>query len=244
MDSATHTPDTTTEPPEQSESGENTSNTIPTTTAAQDIDPPGHRLRPTQRRFAELVAIGTAKIDAYHEAYPKASPQTCRRESGQLARSPRVLRYIAHLQSTGMAEAEVTTADIAKALKRIAFFDIRTVTNDAGEIKPLSEWPPGAGAIVQHVTPQTANSGGVPKIPDRIAALRTLAEMRGALGQGAGSRDNQAPKATFVFNFGGNKAKKTGPKVVTGERLADQGDVANIGPVSPRLVDRTREAGA
>lgn len=233
MDSASPNPDTTTPTPEATMAGR----TNPTTTAQPDPDPPGARLRPTQRRFAELVALGTPKQAAYAEAYPKAKPSTARRESGDLIRKPQVLRYIQHLRDTGMAEAELTTADIAKALKRIAFFDYSTVCLEDGSILPVSMWPKGAGEVIQGITAK-----GEAKIPDRISAFRTLAEMRGALGQGR-DKGAEQPKATFVFNFGG-KGKAARPKVVLGERLADQDDVANVAPVSPRLIDTTREVEA
>lgn len=244
MDSASTQPDTTTNPPtgHRNPSRRNASTKPQDSTNLATTQPaaPGEDLTPAMRLFAEHRSKGIGASSAYRQAYPNTTAGSARASGGKLARDPRVLRYIAHLRTVGLDSAEERAIRARKALENIAYFDYSEICTEGGELLPKSKWPKGAGLVIQGTTAKTANSNGTAKIPDRIAALRTLAELSGALGQGVGSRENQ-PKASFVFNFGSNGVKlRRVPKVVH-EVVVDQGDVANVLPVSSRMIDTERD---
>ena len=74
-----------------------------------------------QQKFAEAYVLCYNQVQAYHEAFPDASPATCKSGASVLIHKPEVLEYVQILQKEQWKVACVNAERIGKELAKIAF---------------------------------------------------------------------------------------------------------------------------
>lgn len=141
--------------------------------------------------FARRVMEGRQQADAYREIYPTAlkwTPQIVAQKASTFARRPNVQARLAELRAKSLAATEVTAERVIAELARLAFFDIRKVTDKDGNPLPIQELDDEtAKAVVGLDIVQFGNAdagrGAIMKVKmaDKLGALTTLARHHGLL---------------------------------------------------------------
>lgn len=97
---------------------------------------------------------------AYRQAYPSCtSDKAAASNSYKILNRPRVKAYLDAQAAKAAEEAGVKTAQVITEIARIAFFNPLVLFDDNGDLKPISEWPPEAGAAVKAVEINTTKIG-------------------------------------------------------------------------------------
>ena len=142
-----------------------------------------------QEAFAVAVASGATQLNAYRLAYPRAQrwkDNAATAAASNLAGAANVAARIAELQRKAADANEVTVERIVAELAKIAFGDLREVmTWGSGgvvlkESQTLNDAAAGALAEVSETQTKLGPTLKV-KRHDKVAALKLLAEIRGAV---------------------------------------------------------------
>lgn len=186
-------------------------------------------------KYLELGANSHARTDAYLHAYPKCKGRKqANSEAAKLLRDPRIIEHLRTLRAQLAEKTVISLSEIEAGLARIARMDVRHAFRPGShEIIPPSEWPDELALAVAGYSckpGQWGDSHSI-KLPDRIQALRTLAEMKGALRKvPEDDPSKRAPRATFVLDFGKAFGKRGGKQAA----LADRGQPL---PVQGRVIE-------
>ena len=141
-------------------------------------------LTPRQEAFAAGVAQGLTQAEAYRQAYPKScvwKDETVWSRASRLAADYNVSTRIRYLNAKAAAANEVTQERVVRELARIAFADLRSVTEwgPAGvTLRNSSDLSDDEAAAVAEVSETWTDSGGGSrkvKMHDKVAALEKLA---------------------------------------------------------------------
>lgn len=138
-----------------------------------------------QEAFAVAVASGATQLNAYRLAYPRSQRWTdngATASASNLAREPHVAARIVELQRKAADANEVTVERIVAELAKIAFGDLREVMTWGSEGIVLKESQTlndaAAGALAEV---SEGKFGLKVRRHDKVAALKLLAEIRGAV---------------------------------------------------------------
>lgn len=144
-----------------------------------------------EEAFASLVMQGKQQAEAYREVYPNArawTPQIVAQKASVFAKRQGVQTRLAELRAKSLAATEVTAERVIAELARLAFFDIRKVTDKDGNPLPIQELDDEtAKAVVGLDIVQFGNAdagrGTIMKVKmaDKLGALTTLARHHGLL---------------------------------------------------------------
>lgn len=110
------------------------------------------KLTSNRERFAIAMSCGDNKsqTSAYKESYncKGMAEKTIVEAASRLMRDSKVLARIAELKKPVLDKAQLDLERVIKEDMSIAFFDIRTILDDDGAVKPVNEWPVAAGAAI------------------------------------------------------------------------------------------------
>ena len=88
-----------------------------------------------------MVASEAARKAGYSERYAA-------REGYRLLQIPEVAEAIRERKAKQLAAADLSAARVLEELRRLAFADVRSLFDDAGNLKQPKEWTPEAAAAV------------------------------------------------------------------------------------------------
>jgi phage terminase small subunit len=88
--------------------------------------------------------------EAYRRAFntERMKPETINRNAKALIDDSKIATRIDDLRKPVLDKAQLDLERVIREDMCIAFFDIRTILNDDGAVKPVSEWPASAGAAI------------------------------------------------------------------------------------------------
>ena len=112
------------------------------------------QLTSKQETFAQQVAVGSNKSDAYRFAYSASknqSDKTVWENSSKLASNAKVAPRISELKERIAEKAVLTGALALSEAMRIARFDVRQLFNENGALKPISEIDDETAAAIQSI---------------------------------------------------------------------------------------------
>lgn len=107
-------------------------------------------LTPKQEKFCiAYLETGNAS-GAYRLSYnaKKMSEQVINNEAKKLIDNPKIAVRLEELRKPVVEKTQLTLERVIVENMNVAFFDIRTILDDDGAVKPVSEWPAAAGAAI------------------------------------------------------------------------------------------------
>jgi len=189
-------------------------------------------ITPAMQAFAEHWAYSRNQIKAYQHAYPGSSVGAAKTHARRLFADGRVQAEIRRVIDRWTDHSSVKLERIEHELSRIAHADVRNLLDADGQVKSPLEWDADTAAAVASYT--ETNVKGVTtrkvRLADKHAALRTLAEMKGAF------EKNKAPPgaaAIFNINLGGVPMQLGAP--------IDQGRTINADAGKPGKLTKVRQ---
>lgn len=109
-------------------------------------------LTPQQEKFAAGVAEGLSQSESYRRAYPNAlqwKDKTVWSRASELMANGKVSGRVRELAQLAAARNEVTVERVLKEMARIAFFDVRRLTDQSGNALPIHELDDDTAAAIQ-----------------------------------------------------------------------------------------------
>jgi phage terminase small subunit len=110
-------------------------------------------LTPKQEKFCiEYLKSGNASA-AYRLSYnaKKMSEQVINNEAKKLIDNHKIAVRLDELRKPVVQKTQLTLERVIIENMNVAFFDIRTILDDDGAVKPVNEWPAAAGAAIASV---------------------------------------------------------------------------------------------
>jgi len=111
------------------------------------------KLKPKQKKFADLYIETGDKQKSYLKAYPKVKPGSAAAAATRLLKNAKVKEYIdtrqEQIDSVVFKHQIVTRERILQEEARIIRADIGDVFDENGEIKELHDWPEDLRAAVK-----------------------------------------------------------------------------------------------
>lgn len=107
-------------------------------------------LTPKQEKFCiEYLKSGNAS-EAYRLSYnaKKMSEQVINNEAKKLVDNHKIAVRLEELRKPVIQKTQLTLERVIVENMNVAFFDIRTILDDDGAVKPVNEWPAAAGAAI------------------------------------------------------------------------------------------------
>lgn len=107
-------------------------------------------LTPKQEKFCiEYLKSGNASA-AYRLSYnaKKMSEQVINNEAKKLIDNHKIAVRLDELRKPVVEKAQLSLERVIIENMNVAFFDIRTILDDDGAVKPVNEWPAAAGAAI------------------------------------------------------------------------------------------------
>ena len=101
--------------------------------------------------YAQEVAKGKSKSDAYRTAYPASASWkqvTVHKRASELGGRGDVVGRVAHLKTQAAELAVFTAADVLKEHLEVLNLNIKDILEEDGSIKPVSAWPDAWGKWV------------------------------------------------------------------------------------------------
>lgn len=99
------------------------------------------KLTPKQQRFVEEYLVDLNATRAYRAAGYRGSDNVCAAEGHKLLRNPKIAAAIAEAQQARSERTRVDADWVLQRLSEEADADIGDLYDDAGNLKPLKEWP-------------------------------------------------------------------------------------------------------
>lgn len=101
------------------------------------------KLTVKQEAFAQACLVCDTESDAYRKAYKadKMKPNSVHRQAFALSNNPKVAARIAELKEQRNKRNAVNADYVLKRLVAIDEMDVTDILDDAGNIKPIREWP-------------------------------------------------------------------------------------------------------
>lgn len=128
-----------------------------------------------ERFCQEYIKDGNATQAAARAGY---SAKTAYAQGCRLLRNVEVARRVTELRRAAATRNAVSADDILQEYARIARFDLRRLFDDAGNLKPVTQWDDDAAAAVESL--EVRGDGVVKvKLMDKRAALDSMARVLG-----------------------------------------------------------------
>jgi hypothetical protein len=138
--------------------------------------------------FAQALAAHGNKLAAYRDGYPSASAATTRVEAYTLANHPDVARRVLELQKANRERLLAESENLEAIVANLCHGKATRLVDDEGNLIPLHLLPQDVQTAIKglklRVTRDEAGntvSEYEVTFPDPLAALRLLAQLRGAL---------------------------------------------------------------
>ena len=141
-------------------------------------------LTPQREAFAAALAQGMTQAAAYRVAFPRSvnwKDETIWSKASALAADGRVSARVAELARAASAANEVTVERVVREFARLAFVDVRKMTNEDGSPKKLHELDEDPARAVQGVEVVTQGNAELGfgqvtkyKLADKRASLADL----------------------------------------------------------------------
>jgi len=98
------------------------------------------------------IETGNAS-DAYKSAFntERMKPETVNNNAYMLLKRSEIAARLEELKKPVIEKTQLTLERVLLENMNVAFFDIRTILDDDGAVKPISEWPPEAGAAISSI---------------------------------------------------------------------------------------------
>lgn len=169
-------------------------------------------ITPAMQAFAEHWAHSRNQIKAYQHAYPGSSVGAAKTHARRLFADGRVQAEIRRVLERWTDHSSVKLERIEHELSRVAFADPRLLYDATDNLLPPHQWDADAAAAVASYSETPTRYGLVRKVRmhDKHAALRTLAEMKGAF------EKNKAPpgvQASFTIIMDGKRQELGGTTI-------------------------------
>lgn len=110
-------------------------------------------LTPKQENFCiEYLKSGNAS-DAYRRSYnaKKMSAKVIANRASELLDNGNIRVRLEELKKPVIEKTQLTLERVILENMNVAFFDIRTILDNDGAVKPVNEWPPEAGAAISSI---------------------------------------------------------------------------------------------
>lgn len=110
-------------------------------------------LTPKQENFCiEYLKSGNAS-DAYRRSYnaKKMSAKVIANRASELLDNGDITVRLEELKKPVIEKTQLTLERVILENMNVAFFDIRTILDNDGAVKPVNEWPPEAGAAISSI---------------------------------------------------------------------------------------------
>ncbi|PPC98364.1 MAG: hypothetical protein CTY35_05430 [Methylotenera sp.] len=110
-------------------------------------------LTPKQENFCiEYLKSGNAS-DAYRRSYnaKKMSAKVIANRASELLDNGDITVRLEDLKKPVIEKTQLTLERVILENMNVAFFDIRTILDNDGAVKPVNEWPPEAGAAISSI---------------------------------------------------------------------------------------------
>lgn len=100
-----------------------------------------NNLTPQQEKFAQAVAIGKTYADAYRDAYhtENMKDNTIYVNSSVLMSDNKIIIRVNELRNATVKRNEVTLDEVLQEMANWLRFDVKSIFNDDGTMKPLKE---------------------------------------------------------------------------------------------------------
>lgn len=105
-------------------------------------------LNPRQKKFAELYAISGNGTQAALDAGYASTYSTAKHQAWMLTTNVNVQTYINYLRRKAGKSLEVTQTRVLAEMARLAFFDIRDLLDEDGNLKRPRDWSDDVAAAV------------------------------------------------------------------------------------------------
>lgn len=102
-----------------------------------------------QRLFADEYLTDFDAVAAYQRAGYRAKGRAADAAASRLLNAPAVQAYMRNRMARISAKLELTTEDVLRELKAVAFFDPRKLLTGGGGIKRVEDWDSASAAAVQ-----------------------------------------------------------------------------------------------
>jgi len=154
------------------------------------------------------IETGNAS-EAYRRAFntERMKPETVNRNAKAMIDDSKIATRLVALKKPVIEKTQLTLERVLLENMNVAFFDIRTILDNDGAIKPISEWPPEAGAAISsiEVLEQYEGSGKDRVFVGYLKKVK-LVEKGGALDRlmkhlGAYEKDNKQKENNPMFLF-------------------------------------------
>lgn len=135
-----------------------------------------HGLTLAQYAFClSYLSNGFNATRAYLDSHAGAAYSTAMCEGQRSTRNPKIAAYLASALEAHWKAEQMSGEEALARIARTARFNVAQLFDSVGKLLPPSEWPHEAGELVEAID---ADRGKV-KLPSRLAALRTVAEVTG-----------------------------------------------------------------
>ncbi len=128
---------------------------------------------------------GGNATQAYLDSHAGCAYATAMSEGQRSTRNPKIARYLSSRVDAIMRPMQMGGDEALMRTGRIATFNVLVLFDDAGNLRPMREWPEEAGQLLEAV--EVAR--GKVKLPSRLQALRTILEVTGKVKGTADSID-------------------------------------------------------
>lgn len=136
---------------------------------------PGDLTLKQQRFVAEYLKDLNAKQAAIRTGY---SAKTAEVQGCQLLRIPKIAAAVKEATGRQLERAELTAARTLEEMRRIAFFDVRSLFNEKGRLRPLHELSAEEAACVSSLEVIVKNAEAGDKHTDIVHKLKTWDKIR------------------------------------------------------------------
>lgn len=98
------------------------------------------------------IETGNAS-ESYRRAFntERMKPETINKRASELLSEGVIKGRLENFKKPIIEKVELTLERVLLENMNVAFFDIRTILDDDGAVKPISEWPPEAGAAISSI---------------------------------------------------------------------------------------------
>lgn len=155
--------------------------------AREEVQQPA-TLNAREQRFVGEYLIDLNGAGAVLRAGFNQTPASAKVTASRLLTRANVQAAVAAGQHRRLHAAEVRAEEVIRELARIAFADIRTLLDDEGRVRPVSEWPRGTARAVASVDTDDVSITRL-RLHDKLGALGLLARHLNLLKQEPASGD-------------------------------------------------------
>lgn len=154
------------------------------------------------------IETGNA-TEAYRRAYntERMKPETANRNAKLMLDDNKIATRLAEFRKPVIEKTQLTLERVIIENMNVAFFDIRTILDEQGNLLPISEWPAAAGAAISsiEILEQYEGSGKERQFVGYLKKVK-LVEKGAALDRlmkhlGAYEKDNKQKENNPMFMF-------------------------------------------